>query len=189
MSNYVPCPKCGGVNIQKVGFTWWGGILGPALFNHVKCNSCGTAYNGKTGQSNTVGITIYILVTLFIVALLGTPAFGGSFSLDFLWWLRDALLFAVFLVGIWFGVSLIKRNNTQVGKWTIVAFALLSIEPISDVILWRILGSNPDANYDVLNWTYAGTNVLFTVLGVIALITALRISTQPHIEQKQTLAQ
>ena len=44
MNDYVPCPKCGGFDIKKVNFTLWGGVRGPRLFNHVKCNSCGTLF-------------------------------------------------------------------------------------------------------------------------------------------------
>jgi uncharacterized Zn finger protein len=73
MTEYMPCPKCGNsdVNaIQKVGYTLWGGALGPKLFNHVKCTKCGTTYNGKTGQSNTTNIIIYTVVVFIIVFLI-----------------------------------------------------------------------------------------------------------------------
>jgi transposase-like protein len=66
-SPYVPCPQCRRPNPEKVGFTWWGGVLGPRMLSHVKCQSCGTAYNGKTGQSNTTGIVIYSVVLFVIV--------------------------------------------------------------------------------------------------------------------------
>ena len=44
ITEYAPCPKCGGVKAKKIGYTWWGGAVGPKLYNHVKCESCGTAY-------------------------------------------------------------------------------------------------------------------------------------------------
>jgi predicted nucleic-acid-binding Zn-ribbon protein len=66
MSAYKPCPKCGGTQAQPVGFTWWGGVLGPKLFTHVKCAGCGMAYNGKTGRSNDQAIDIYVGVSLVI---------------------------------------------------------------------------------------------------------------------------
>jgi uncharacterized protein (DUF983 family) len=52
---------------QPVKFTWWGGLLGPKMLSHVKCQQCGLAYNGKTGQSNTKGIVIYAIVVNVIV--------------------------------------------------------------------------------------------------------------------------
>jgi uncharacterized Zn finger protein len=68
MAEYAPCPKCSALEAKKVGFTWWGGVLGPSLLTHVKCPNCGTAYNGKTGQSNTTGIIIYSVV-IGVIAL------------------------------------------------------------------------------------------------------------------------
>lgn len=62
------CPKCGGTSASPVSFTWWGGALGPKLLSHVECTSCRTGYNGKTGQLNTVGIAIYVVVSS-VVAL------------------------------------------------------------------------------------------------------------------------
>jgi hypothetical protein len=50
-----------------VGFTWWGGMIGPAILSHVRCGRCGAAYNDKTGQSNTTAIIIYSVVVLSIV--------------------------------------------------------------------------------------------------------------------------
>lgn len=77
-SPYAPCPNCTGTDSKEVGFTWWGGIIGPKLLHHVKCQRCGTAYNGRSGKSNTTGIVIYSVVIslacfilMFIVFALG----------------------------------------------------------------------------------------------------------------------
>ena len=70
MNESVPCPKCGSTDIKKVGYTWWGGALGPKLLNHVKCNSCGATFNGKTGESNTLKILLYNLAVIIIVIML-----------------------------------------------------------------------------------------------------------------------
>ncbi|MDT4965855.1 MAG: hypothetical protein QOJ64_592 [Acidobacteriota bacterium] len=67
-SPYVACPQCRTPDPEKVGFTWWGGMIGPRLLSHVKCRSCGNAYNGKTGNSNTTGIVVYSLI-LFGIGL------------------------------------------------------------------------------------------------------------------------
>lgn len=68
-SEYVPCPRCQRPGPKKVGFTWWGGVLGPKMLSHVKCEGCGLAYNGKTGQSNDSKIAIYMVVT-FVISLI-----------------------------------------------------------------------------------------------------------------------
>jgi hypothetical protein len=63
------CPKCGGSHATPVTFTWWGGLVGPRLLNHVRCTSCRYAYNGKTGRPNTAGIAVYTLVGFAIAAV------------------------------------------------------------------------------------------------------------------------
>lgn len=60
------CPQCGNTHVTPVSFTWWGGVLGPKMFSHVKCATCGATFNGKTGRSNNTAIAIYIAVVLVI---------------------------------------------------------------------------------------------------------------------------
>lgn len=71
MAEYAPCPNCECTDADKVSFTWWGGILGPALLTHVRCQECGTAYNGKTGKSNDTAIAIYMIVGAGLGLVLG----------------------------------------------------------------------------------------------------------------------
>jgi hypothetical protein len=80
MSEFANCPKCGTSAAERVKFTWWGGVLGPKLLNHVKCSSCGTRYNGKSGKSNGTGIAIYFAVVGIIsFVLLFALAFAYAF--------------------------------------------------------------------------------------------------------------
>jgi hypothetical protein len=75
---FAPCPGCGNTWASKIGFTWWGGVVGPAILSHVKCARCGNAYNGKTGRSNTTAIVIYVAVgTLIGVAIFALLMLGG----------------------------------------------------------------------------------------------------------------
>ncbi|HLO28636.1 MAG TPA: hypothetical protein VK249_05855 [Anaerolineales bacterium] len=67
LTQYAACPNCGSTDATKVKFTWWGGALGPSMFTHVKCNNCGTQFNGKTGKSNQNNILIYVLVSFVLV--------------------------------------------------------------------------------------------------------------------------
>jgi len=72
-----PCPFCNQNQYAPtpVGFTWWGGIIGPKILNHVQCPQCGRAYNGKTGLPNTNAIAIYMVVVgILVVAILGVIA-------------------------------------------------------------------------------------------------------------------
>ena len=67
-SGFVNCPRCGSPYATKVGYTWWGGFLGPSILHHVRCSNCQNEFNGKTGKSNTNGIIIYSVV-LFVGSL------------------------------------------------------------------------------------------------------------------------
>ena len=78
---FAPCFACGNTYAKRVGFTWWGGALGPRMFTHVKCARCGTAYNGKTGKSNNTAIAIYVGVTTVIGLAIGiAAALAGAFN-------------------------------------------------------------------------------------------------------------
>jgi len=73
------CPNCGSRDAKKISYTWWGGALGPRLANLVKCNSCGTEYNSKTGKSNRQFVIIYMIVSALVVfCACGGLAFFGS---------------------------------------------------------------------------------------------------------------
>jgi hypothetical protein len=66
---FADCPNCGcRGDATRIWWTMWGGMVGPLIINHVRCNRCGTAYNGNHGDSNTTRIVIY-LVASFGIAL------------------------------------------------------------------------------------------------------------------------
>src|SRR5262249_1933785 len=56
---WADCPNCGAHDPAKVSYTWWGGFIGPAIINVVRCQECGTQYNGIHGDYNTTRILIY----------------------------------------------------------------------------------------------------------------------------------
>jgi hypothetical protein len=68
---YAPCPQCRCPQADPVKWTIWGGLIGPRMLTHVKCRNCGYKYNGKTGQSNATGITIYLTISIIIGIALG----------------------------------------------------------------------------------------------------------------------
>ena len=69
MADFLNCPQCGSTSVKKIPFTWWGGALGPALLTHVRCQGCGTQFNGKTGRSNSSAIAVYLVVATGLVAI------------------------------------------------------------------------------------------------------------------------
>lgn len=70
MNKFAPCPKCNTANAEQMSFTWWGGLIGPKILTHVKCNNCSATYNGKTGKDNTTNIIIYSVVVGLIIFVL-----------------------------------------------------------------------------------------------------------------------
>jgi hypothetical protein len=66
----APCFRCGCTYAKKVEFTWWGGLIGPRMFHHVKCLQCGQTFNSRTGRSNVVAIILYQVVLLIVIAIL-----------------------------------------------------------------------------------------------------------------------
>ena len=70
-SEFAACPSCNCPYAKRVSWTVWGGMLGPKMLTHVKCQQCGVAYNGKTGRSNATAIAIYVVVCLALGLALG----------------------------------------------------------------------------------------------------------------------
>ena len=70
MQQFAPCFKCQNSNAKQMSFTWWGGLIGPKILTHVKCQTCGNTYNGKTGKDNTTNIVIYFAVIFILAAIL-----------------------------------------------------------------------------------------------------------------------
>ncbi len=67
---YEVCPRCGSSEIHKVEYSWWGGIICPALVHQVRCKKCGKTYDGSTGRNITRPIIIYMLIGFIIVMIL-----------------------------------------------------------------------------------------------------------------------
>ncbi len=68
-SSPVACPQCQSADVHRPTFTWWGGLLGPKLFNHTICRGCGLGFNWKTGKSNATAIGIYFGVAIAIAVV------------------------------------------------------------------------------------------------------------------------
>jgi hypothetical protein len=76
MSTYAPCPRCQNRQASPVTFSWWGGVLGPKLLTHVKCEACSAKYNGKTGRWNTAGITLYLIAGFVFAFVVGAALYS-----------------------------------------------------------------------------------------------------------------
>lgn len=85
-ASWKPCPKCEAPEPKRVLWTPWGSFYGPAMFNHVRCQECGYAYNGKTGGSNLVPAIIMVAIPL--VLILGIVGFVGYLVLTSMGYLK-----------------------------------------------------------------------------------------------------
>jgi DNA-directed RNA polymerase subunit RPC12/RpoP len=61
------CPTCGKQAAKRVLWTFWGSFYFTALFKHVRCEECGTKYNGKTGKSNLVPALMCVSIALLLI--------------------------------------------------------------------------------------------------------------------------
>ena len=43
----IVCPCCGSDNLSIERFNWWGGLVGAAIANRMKCNDCGCKFRIK----------------------------------------------------------------------------------------------------------------------------------------------
>jgi hypothetical protein len=66
VDGWTTCPRCKSADVRRPTFTWWGGALGPKLFNHAVCGGCGFGFNWKTGESNATKVTIYTVVGIVL---------------------------------------------------------------------------------------------------------------------------
>lgn len=64
------CPKCNHDGLKKVRYTWWGGVVGPALIPINKCESCGHSFNRNTGKPLTGAIVVYSVVIFAVLFLI-----------------------------------------------------------------------------------------------------------------------
>ncbi|HEY1191682.1 MAG TPA: hypothetical protein VGE74_28880 [Gemmata sp.] len=73
------CPGCGSRKSSRVSYTWWGGLVGPAVFGLVRCGRCQKQYMGGSGKPlGALQIILYSLVVggigIGILALVGAAA-------------------------------------------------------------------------------------------------------------------
>lgn len=68
---FKECPRCKSIDIHKVEYSWWGGLIGPYLVHQVRCKNCGKTYNGFTGTNvSSSKIFIYVIMMITISSML-----------------------------------------------------------------------------------------------------------------------
>lgn len=100
--------------------------------------------------------------------------------------LRDALLCLSFLVGAVVGIMAITRQHRTTGLLTLAGFLLLGLDPIAEMIIFRVIMSNYGGeNFETFNWMYVCISTPVIMLGTACLIAAVlnAIRTQEQIDQ------
>ncbi len=88
--------------------------------------------------------------------------------------LRDALICLSFLVGAAVGIMAINRQHRTTGLLTLAGFLLLGIDPIAEVIIFRvIMSAYGGENFEVFNWAYVCISIPVIMLGAGCLIAAV----------------
>jgi phage FluMu protein Com len=77
---WAECPHCGNSDATRVHWTFWGGLIGPAIINVVRCNECGTNYNGVHGDYNHTRILFYVLGSIVLGLIIAAAVIGVAIA-------------------------------------------------------------------------------------------------------------
>jgi hypothetical protein len=100
-------------------------------------------------------------------------------NLDYIWYARDAILCLVSILGAIAALLFALRRKRLAGWLAVAAFLLVAVEPVCDLIIWRILALNPDVNYASLNWSYACIATPALVVALALLLASIFLSARP----------
>jgi hypothetical protein len=93
-------------------------------------------------------------------------------NIELMYYLRDAVAFLGVLIGLGSAVFLFIRKKPLSAGLALAGFIFLGIEPFLDVLLWRILSYQENANYNSLNSIYACVSGPTMFLGIGMLVLA-----------------
>ena len=94
-------------------------------------------------------------------------------NIEILYYLRDAAACLGVLVGLAGVVFLFVRRKTGAAILALLGFLLIALEPLTDIVAFRILGSASSPNWDALNSAYACVSGLSLFLGTALLAAGL----------------
>jgi len=76
-----PCPRCGSNDVSPVPYSPLMGRHGPRAIDHIRCNVCGTQYNGETGREITSKLSRH-LFPVFLAGIAFLLYIGLAFLLS-----------------------------------------------------------------------------------------------------------
>jgi hypothetical protein len=93
-------------------------------------------------------------------------------NIETYYYIRDAVACVGVLIGFGATIFLFIRKKAGAAILSLLGFVFLGLEPLLDIILWRVLGSTSNPNWDTLNTTYACVTGPSLFLGVVCLVLA-----------------
>ncbi len=93
--------------------------------------------------------------------------------------IRDALLCLGFLIGFVGGIVLLVRKKTGAGILAILGFFLFSLDPLIELVLFRLLYNNFGDNLQAMDMVYTCVSGPAILLGSICLLAALLLAARP----------
>jgi hypothetical protein len=97
----------------------------------------------------------------------------SSNNIEMLYYLRDAAACLGVLVGLVGAIVLLIRHKTAAGILALLGFLVIALEPLTDIVAFRILGAGSSPNWDALNSAYACVSGLSLLLGLVLLAAGL----------------
>ncbi len=102
-----------------------------------------------------------------------------AFDTRVLYDIRDAIICLGFLAGIVGGIVLLTRKKTTAGLVAILGFLMLSLDPLSEIVLFRLMFESFANNLQTLDMVYTCISGVSIFLGVILLLVALILAARP----------
>jgi hypothetical protein len=94
------------------------------------------------------------------------------------YYIRDAVACVGVLIGFVATVFLFIRKKAAAAILSALGFIFLGLEPLLDIVLWRVLGNGSNPNWDSLNTAYACITGPSLFLGVVFLVLAFILATR-----------
>ena len=99
-------------------------------------------------------------------------------NIEVYYYIRDAVACLGVMIGVGGAIFLFIKKKTLPAILSLLGFIALGMEPLLDILIWRVLGKGSNPNWETLNISYAcvtGPSLFIgAVLIVLAFILAFR---------------
>lgn len=103
---------------------------------------------------------------------------------DLIWTVRDVLVLLIFLAGVAAGLYALLRKRLLPGVLFLTGSALMALEPVLDIVLWRIVINQSDALWDTIELIYMVLSTPAVFLGAVLVVSAFVLAIRPGVPQR-----